>query len=80
VNGFIFQNRDIVGLAGMLKLLLSNAEVRNRIGESAAETMQRLWHPRVGAERLIALWNGLLGDAPMPNYSEGPCSRCFVGL
>lgn len=37
--------------------------------------IQQLWHPRVGAERLLGLCQGLLGLAPLPGYSEGPCRR-----
>jgi len=73
-TGFLFDDGDIAGLAGVLETLISNASLRDGVRRAAWHEMQRLWHPRVGAERLIALCESHLGLAAMPNYPDGPCS------
>ncbi len=73
-TGFLFDDGDIAGLAGVLETLLSDASLRDNVRRAAWQEVQRLWHPRVGAERLIALCEGHLGLAPVPSYPDGPCS------
>lgn len=74
-TGFLFKDGDVAGLATILRALLDNPGLREEIRSAAWQNMQRLWHPRVGAERLIGLCEGLLGLAPMPKYATGPCRR-----
>lgn len=74
-TGFLFEDGDVDSLAGILLALLANASHREAVRQAAWVEMQRLWHPRVGAERLMRLTNGLLGLAPVPVYQEGPCCR-----
>jgi glycosyltransferase involved in cell wall biosynthesis len=75
-TGFLFEDGDLEKLVDILKSVLKNVDLRRQIGVAAAEQMQHLWHPRIGAERLIALSQGMLGLAALPDYREGPCSRC----
>jgi hypothetical protein len=75
-TGFLFEDGDVAQLADILKQLIVNVDMRCRIGQAAAAHMQKLWHPRVGAESLVGLCQGLFGLAPMPEYHEGPCSHC----
>jgi glycosyltransferase involved in cell wall biosynthesis len=77
-TGFLFEDGNIAALATILRMLLSDASLRETVRQAAWQEMQQLWHPRVGAERLVGLCQGLLGRAPMPEYSEGPCSRATV--
>ena len=74
-TGFLFADGDVRELAGILRQVIENGKLRRQVGQAAAAHMQEVWHPCVGAERLLALCQGLLGLAPMPAYQEGPCSR-----
>jgi len=74
-TGFLFKDGDVDNLTTILYTLFTNASLRETVRQTAWREMHRLWHPRVGAERLVELSKGLLGLAPMPAYKEGPCSR-----
>ena len=74
-TGFLFRDGDVAGLASKLRTLMADAALRESVRQVAWQEMQRLWHPRVGAGRLIGLCHGLIGLAPMPAYQKGPCSR-----
>lgn len=74
-TGFLFSDGDAQELAGILGQIIKNADLRCQVGQAAAQHMQQLWHPRIGAERLVGLCQGLLGLAPMPVYQKGPCSH-----
>lgn len=74
-TGFLFKDGDVGALVRILRTLLDDAALRVKIRQAAWLDMQRVWHPRVGAERLIGLSEGLLGRSPMPDYAEGPCRR-----
>lgn len=74
-TGFLFKDGDVAALAELLGRLVVDAPLRNSVRQAAWLEMQRVWHPRVGAERLVQLVNGLLGVAPMPVFDGGPCSR-----
>jgi glycosyltransferase involved in cell wall biosynthesis len=76
-TGFLFKDGDVAGLADVLRSLLADASLRGTVRQAAWLNIQRLWHPRVGAERLVGLCEGLLGLAPMPTYEEGPGCRCL---
>jgi glycosyltransferase involved in cell wall biosynthesis len=78
-TGFLFADRDVRELACILGQVIENGEFRRQVGQAAAAHMQQLWHPRVGADRLVRLCEGLLGLAPMPAFQEGPCCRCLPG-
>ena len=79
-TGFLFHDDDVVGLVKILQTLIGDTPLRETVRQAAWREMQRLWHPRVGAERLIGLCQGLLGLTPMPAYHEGPCSHCVRSL
>lgn len=74
-TGFLFDDGDVCELTEILRQIIANGELRHQIGQAAYEHMQKLWHPRIGAERLIALCQGLLGRELMPEYTNGPCCR-----
>lgn len=77
-TGFMFKDGSIDELADILKELLNDHVLRERVSYAGWERIMTLWHPRVGAERLIALCNGLLGKGPMPEYKDGPCRNVAV--
>jgi glycosyltransferase involved in cell wall biosynthesis len=75
VTGLLYRDGNDRDLAAQLTRALEDPAFRLQTRERAWRTMQALWHPRIAAKRLIALSEGLLGIAPMPNYTEGPCAR-----
>jgi glycosyltransferase involved in cell wall biosynthesis len=77
-TGFLFEDGNAAALAEVLQTILAEATLRETVRQAAWREMQRLWHPRVGAERLIALCHGILGLKPMPAYQQGPCSSCLL--
>lgn len=72
-TGFLFQDDNVAALAGLLKMLLVDATLREKVRQAAWQELQSQWLPRIGAERLVALSQGLLGLSAMPDYSHGIC-------
>jgi glycosyltransferase involved in cell wall biosynthesis len=77
-TGFLFNDGDVTGLAHTLRWLLADGPLRETVRQTAWLEIQRLWDPRVGAERLVGLCQGLLGRAPMPHYTNGPCNQIMI--
>ncbi len=77
-TGFLFRNDDSAGLAGVLGRLMAEEPLQQRVRHAAWKEIHRLWHPRVGAERLAALCGGLSGRSAIPAYAEGPCSPARI--
>ena len=73
-TGFLFSDGDDQHLSGILECLINDRGLRMRLRQKAWERMNALWHPRVAAERLIRLCEGLLRGDP-PSFVEGPCSK-----
>ncbi|MGD9731523.1 MAG: glycosyltransferase family 4 protein [Desulfamplus sp.] len=74
-TGFLFKDGNINQLTELLKRLSNDYPLRMHVRQRAWERMHKLWHPRVAAEHLIALCNGLLGIKDMPNFTDGPCCK-----
>ncbi len=74
-TGFIHENGNIRQFTQIIKRLAADPALQDRIRNEAWQRMHRLWHPRLAAERLVELSEGLLGLGPMPHYDEGPCSH-----
>lgn len=72
-TGLLFRGGDDEELARHLDRLSHDRELRLRMRLAAWERMTSLWSPRVAAERLVGLCEGLLAGAP-PFPVEGPCS------
>jgi len=73
-TGLLFRDGDVEQLAAQLKFLASNYPLRMQMRQKAWTQMQKVWHPRVAAERLVALCDGLLGLGTLPSFADGPCS------
>lgn len=71
--GFLFKEGVAAALASVMQTFLADAPLREIFRQAAWLELNQLWHPRVGAERLVRLSRGLLGLAPMPAYEKGPC-------
>jgi glycosyltransferase involved in cell wall biosynthesis len=74
-TGFLFEDANIAALVSILRTLLANATLREAVRQAAWREMQESWHPRIGADRLVQLCQGLLRLKPMPRYAEGLCSQ-----
>jgi glycosyltransferase involved in cell wall biosynthesis len=74
-NGLLFRDGDVEQLAAQLKRLASDYPLRIQMRQKAWSKMHKIWHPRVAAERLVTLCNGLMGKTAIPDYKDGPCSR-----
>lgn len=74
-TGFLFEDDNVGSLADVLQTLLGDVSLREKIRQAAWQELHKKWHPRIGAERLVALSQGLLELAPMPDYAEGLCCR-----
>ncbi len=75
VTGLLFRDGDVEQLAGHLQRLADDYTLRVRLREQAWKQMQEVWHPRIAAERLVALSNGLLGKEEVPVFDNGPCAK-----
>jgi len=80
LTGLLFRDGDVAQLAEQLKQLATDYLLRKQLRQRAWKQMQNLWHPRVGAERLVALCNGLLSNRELPTFKTGPCSRYVANL
>jgi len=75
VNGLLFRSGDVRQLSSLIARAISEASWREQLAREGYHTMHDLWNPRVAAQRLMNLSNGLLGRGPMPDYNNGPCRR-----
>lgn len=73
-TGLLFRDGCVEHLVGQLKRLASDYSLRMQMRQKAWEMMQNIWHPRVAAERLVKLCEGLHAGQP-PCFEEGPVAR-----
>lgn len=74
INGFVYKNSDTLELYRVVESLVKSAELRKQMGSNAMASMANLWNPRIAAERLIELSDGLL-NVQKVEFADGPCSR-----
>jgi len=77
-NGFIFESGNAAQLCSIVSTLLEQPEKCREIGIEAWKTMAENWSPKIAAERLVTLIEGLLGRRPIPDFHRGPCSVAKV--
>lgn len=75
VNGLVYHNNSESELYDKLKTLLSNKELSNRLGKNANFTIKDMWNAKNATNRLLELLEGSLNNN-IPEFKEGPCSRC----
>jgi glycosyltransferase involved in cell wall biosynthesis len=76
-TGFLYEDGNVQQLVSILERLARDYPLRMQVRQKAWEQMQRLWHPRVAADRLVKICEGLLKNVDRPLYEEGPC--CHLG-
>ena len=78
-TGFLFKDGDVNGLAALLRRLIASPQLCEEVRQNAWQKMHSLWHPRVGAERLLHVSQALLAGQAVPVYEDGPFSlRCTL--
>ena len=73
-NGFLYKDGDETQLLEKVIAVITDRNLRKRVGLQAYRDMVELWSPKVAAERLIQLNDAILHDSAETLYSEGPCS------
>lgn len=74
VNGSIYEDGLIDKAYQKVKVLIENNELRSKVSINAYETMKDIWNPKIAAERLLQLVNGIMRHSNTELYDEGPCS------
>lgn len=74
VNGYIYEDGLIDKAYQKVKVLIENNESRSKVSINAYETMKDIWNPKIAAERLLQLVNGIMRHSNTELYDEGPCS------
>lgn len=77
VDGFLFDVGDWKHLSKILSKLAENKEYCKQIGINARSKIERLWSPKVGANRFVSVVEALLNDENLPEYVDGPMSRSW---
>ena len=73
-NGFVFFGNDVGMLTKSLWVLIKDARLRKRLGQSAWQTIQE-WAPKIGAERISSLASDLLEDGRASCSYRGLCQN-----
>jgi glycosyltransferase involved in cell wall biosynthesis len=76
-NGFIYKDNDINDLYSKVEILVKDADLRTKLGTNAVRTIEKLWNPKVAAERLVTFCNGLLNEEII-RFKDGPCSKAEI--
>lgn len=74
VNGYIYEDGLIDKAYQKVKVLIENNELRSKVSINAYKTMKDIWNPKIAAERLLQLVNGIMRHSNTELYDEGPCS------
>lgn len=73
VNGFVFENEDIVTLSQRMAQLIEDATLRKTLGHAAWASLQK-WSPSVGAKRLLSLIDQIENNESPRTVDGGLCS------
>ena len=76
-TGLVFKSGSVKSLADKLERVLTDEDLRKRLGTSAYEQMSREWNPEEAANRVIGLYEALSAGKDSP-YEEGPCSPAEI--
>ncbi len=74
VNGVIFKNEDIGDLYEKIVNLMSDAELRRKLGKNAYNTINTEWNAKNAANRFLELCEALLAGKKNP-FKTGLCSE-----
>ena len=66
--------RALDSLCEQVEYLLDNPQEWQKMQQNSVTLMQKMWNPRVAADRLLALIDCLRNEKDTP-FVEGPCSK-----
>lgn len=66
VNGFLLEPGDVMGLAEKTRLLLSNPELRARMGRMAREKVKSHFGGAENTKKVLDVWEEVVGCAKVP--------------
>jgi glycosyltransferase involved in cell wall biosynthesis len=75
VNGFLFKSGDWKTLSYTINKLIVDQKLRSKIQFNAKKSINEIWSPKVGAERLIAVCDAILNDKEKIKFDKGPFLR-----
>lgn len=72
-NGYIYPNGNVKHMIKRVKHLLDRPILRERMGRNAYETMERIWNPKIAAEKLLDICKKIMGDESviLPHFGPG---------
>lgn len=74
-NGYIYKNGDFSDFYLKVTQLIKYPEKRILFGESAYNTIQKTWNPKMAAERIINVSESVLKKETIDIFASGPCSK-----
>lgn len=77
VNGLIYRSGNLQSLEDALRMVLSDENLRKKLGEEAYRTIAEEWNPNTAAERLVALCDNLM-RGEITFCESGPLSEAKV--
>lgn len=77
-NGLIYETGNYGSFERNVLKLVESKELRERLAKNAMYTMQNLWNPKVGAERLHILCKTLIESGKPIFFDKGPISKAEV--
>lgn len=72
INGFLVPPRDVAGLVGALRTLLTDEALRHRMGENSRKLALLRFSNEIVAERMFGVYSSLLGGAVGGSHPVGP--------
>ena len=73
-NGFVYKNKDTSELFEKCERLVTDGNLRKRLGKVAYETVIELWNPETAAKRLKGFIDDFFEGKDFEAYKEGPLS------
>ena len=60
-----------------VEILVQDADLRTKLDIKAVKIMEKLWNPKVAAERIVEFRNDLLNEESI-RFKDGPCSKAEI--
>lgn len=70
-NGLVFRSDDVESLTEEVEMILNNTSYLRELGETAYETIDKMWNAKIAAERLLKFCE----NVDINLYDDGPCSK-----
>ena len=73
-NGLVYNRKDKNSLYNNVRHLIEDNDLRTRIQENAADTINTVWNAETAADRLLTLID-TINNGTEPPFTSGPCSK-----